>query len=43
MTTIQVTQETLQLLRIRKAQFADKTYDETINHLLARGNSTAQP
>lgn len=34
MTTIQLTEETLQELRIRKAQFGDKSYNETIRHLL---------
>ncbi len=33
-TTIQITEETLHALKIRKAQFDDKSYDETIKYLL---------
>lgn len=33
-TTIRISSETLHELRIRKAQFDDTSYDETIMHLL---------
>ena len=36
MTTIRLSPDTLHALRIRKAQFNDKSYDETIQHLLGR-------
>ena len=34
MTTIRVSDKTLHALKIRKAQFDDKSYDETIMFLL---------
>ena len=38
MTTIRLSSEALHALRIRKAQFNDKSYDETILHLLGVGH-----
>ena len=35
MTTIRLSAKTLHDLKIRKAQFEDKSYDETIRHLLS--------
>ena len=32
--TIRLSDETLHMLKIRKAQFDDKSYDETIKYLL---------
>ena len=34
MTTIRLSAETLHELRMRKSQFDDKSYDQTIRHLL---------
>ena len=34
MTTIRVSDQTIRLLRMRKAALGDKTYDETLSHLL---------
>ena len=41
MTTIKLSNKSLHALRIRKAQFNDKSYDETISHLLGIGHDTS--
>ena len=38
MTTIKLSSKSLHALRIRKAKFGDKSYDETISHLLGIGH-----